>query len=689
MAGPVQYEVRNKVAVITLDSPPVNSLSAAVRQGIADNLQRARDAGCSGIVLTGANGAFCAGAEIKEFSAPMKKAASLLDVLDLLDSSHVPVVAAIPGVALGGGLEVVLACHFRVATPNARAGLPEIDLGLLPGAGGTQRLPRLIGGAAALQLMLTGGMLSAQDCIKSGIFDAIENDVVGAAIALALRQTGQDLSKRRVSGMTAKMDPAAIDQVITSSKKLRRGQNAAECIITCVHAACTMSFEAGMQIEQREFRALMGTPQANAMQHMFFADRQCAKVPGLSAQPKRITSVGIIGAGLMGGGIAMVCADAGLAVILLDTSGAAIERGMKTVRANYDRSVKGGRRSQASVDQALGRITTTLDYSLFSSVDMIIEAVFENLQIKKDIFARLDKICKPGAVLCTNTSALSIKAIAQSTQRPQDVIGAHFFSPANVMRLLEVVKSDLSSQQTIATAMAFGKTVKKVTVLAGDCPGFIGNRMLGQYTKAADALVEDGVPPQAVDQAALSLGMAMGPLAMADLVGIDLTGRERVRAGVADPVKNVRDALYAAGRLGQKTSKGFYRYDAQRRATIDPEAEEIIAAVVKARGVAPKAIPSAEDIQQRLFFPLVNEGFKILEEGHAIRPSDIDVVYVHGYGFPRYLGGPMHWADAVGLDKVVQHLERQGVPPAALLVSCVRSGSTLAAAWAKRGTSKL
>lgn len=600
-----------------------------------------------------------------------------------------PVCAAIDKVALGGGLEVALACHYRVAAASARVGLPEVNLGILPGAGGTQRLPRIVGGEAALELILSGTHVPAAKAHALKLVDEVApkgTDVVQAAKALLLRElaSNQPLSPRRVGLRTA----APLTQQTKAAAELkwgrkRRGQPAVKNIIAAVDAS-HMPLDEGLQEEARLFFELIVTREARALQHMFFAERQCTKVPGLDKRAAvDVRSVGIIGAGTMGGGIAMACAAAGISVVLLDVSEAAVQKGMAVVASNWERSVKRGSLTPERKQKMLARIKPSTSYADLAQMDMVIEAVFESLPLKKKIFAQLDRVCKPGALLCSNTSALDIDEIAEATSRPDAVCGVHFFSPANVMPLLENVRGAKSSPRTLATVMAFGSKIRKVPVMVGNCHGFVGNRMLAPYQRAAIELAEAGVPVSVIDAAIEGFGMAMGPFAMMDLAGLDIGYQERVASGVADPSRNVADAMCAAGRLGQKTQKGMYTYAGRKRSP-DPEADAIIRRVAQNKGSAQlRAQPSAEEIVQRLLYPLVNEGFAILEEGIALRPSDIDVVYVHGYGWPRPKGGPMHWAEAIKLKKIVAALEQQGVTPAASLRELAASKGSVAKHFAR------
>jgi len=592
-------------------------------------------------------------------------------------------------------MEVALGCHWRVASSRSQAGLPEVNLGLLPGAGGTQRMPRLIGAESSVDFMCRGAPLPAQQAAKVGIYDVVvEGDnakVVQQAVDFAAGKVGADLAPRRLCNGTAK---AASSDALTAKRKeyqkLRQNESAPQAIITCIEAATKSDFLEGMKTEGTEFVKLMRADQSQALQYMFFAERTCAKIPELDAKPGPLNNAGIVGAGLMGGGIAMCCAEAGMNVVLLDVDQNNLDRGMSVIRKNYQRSVDRKSKSQAQVDKIMARITPSTTYDSLAQCDIVVEAVFENIALKKKIFASFDKVCKPGCILASNTSRLDIDNIADATQRPQDVIGCHFFSPANVMRLLENVRGPRTALRTIATAMAFGKKLKKVTCLVGNCNGFIANRVMG--VSGGQLLLQDGLMPHQIDEAAEVYGMKMGPFRMNDLVGLDLFGRERATSGNAKPDSVIFDAMYKLERFGQKNGKGFYKYDDKLRHSRDPDAEAIIQQVWTNNGVQPNS-KSQEEIVDLMYLPVVNEGFKCLEEGMAIRPSDIDVCCHFGYNWPRYRGGPMQWATAVGLPLVLQKIEAMGLTPSDLLKECVKNdwklsskGFTerIAAAWSSQ-----
>jgi 3-hydroxyacyl-CoA dehydrogenase len=658
----ISYELKGRIAVITVNNPPVNALSHGVRKGLLDAFAKLNgDAGADAAVLVGGGRTFIAGADIREFGKPMQPP-SLHEVLDQMEASTKPIVAAIHGTALGGGLEVALTCHWRVAVASAQVGLPEVKLGLLPGAGGTQRLPRLVGPKLAADMITTGNFVGAKAALASGVIDEIVDDLVGGAIAFAEKVVKEKRPLRKVSELTDKVtnvDPKLFaDYRATLSKKVRGFLAPMHCL-AAVEAACTLPFKDGMKRERELFQELHDHPQRAAQIHIFFAEREAQKIPdiGPDVKPKQIKSAAVIGAGTMGGGIAMNFANVGIPVKVLELDQAALDRGLGVVKKNYQTSVARGSTTQEAIDKALSLISGTTSYDDIADADIVIEAVFENMEIKKQVFAKLDQVMKPGAILASNTSTLDIDEIASATKRPQDVIGTHFFSPANVMKLLENVRGKASSKETIATVMELGKKIRKVPVLAGNCFGFIGNRMLHGYTREAAELLLEGAMPWDVDRVIYNFGLPMGPFQMSDLAGIDVGWRVRQgKGGPPEKHNRIADRLYEMGRYGQKTGAGYYKYDG-RNASPDPEVEKLVIETSKEFGITRRKIDD-EEILYRCMLPLVNVGAQILDEGIAIRSSDIDITYVYGYGFPSYRGGPMFWAEQMGLDKVLQMIRK-------------------------------
>ncbi len=650
----VDLDRRGRVAVLTVNNPPVNALSQHVRQGLRDGITQAvADPAVSAIVITCAGRTFIAGADITEFGKP-PQAPSLHEVLDLIESSPKPVIAAVHGTALGGGLEVTLACHYRVGVKDARFGLPEVKLGLLPGAGGTQRLPRVVGVEKALGMMTSGDPIRADDALKSGLIDEIaEGNLTAAGVAFAEKVVAEKRPLRKIRDLDDKLaavrgKPEVFANFRKSIARQTRGFRAPENIVKAVEAAVSLPFAEGLKRERELFAELLTSPESKAQRYFFFAEREAAKIPDVPADTpvKDIKKAAVIGAGTMGGGIAMNFANAGIPVTVVEVAQDALDRGLGIVRKNYEATASRGRITQADVDKRMGLITGTTDFNAIKDADIIVEAVFEEMPIKKEVFARLDGIAKPDAVLATNTSTLDVDEIASATKRPESVIGTHFFSPANVMRLLENVRGKQSSKTTIATAMAIGRRIGKVPVLVGVCYGFVGNRMLHQRGQQAEKLILEGALPHQVDKVLTDFGFPMGPFAMGDLAGLDVGWRIRKGRGVKSPVA---DRICELGRFGQKTGAGYYRYEPGNRTPIpDNEVEKIIVDVATTMGITRRPI-SDEEILQRLLYPMVNEGAKILEEKIAIRASDIDVIWVYGYGWPVYRGGPMFWADSIGL----------------------------------------
>lgn len=664
----VRYEVRDAVAVLTVDFPPVNALGAPVREGLIARLQQALDdANADAIVVTGARDTFIAGADIREFGKP-QVGPKLRTIQEAMETATKPIVAAIDGHALGGGLETALAAPFRVAAKRAKVGLPEVNLGLLPGAGGTQRLTRLVGPEIALDLILSGRHVSATHAKELGVVDEVtDGDVTTAAISFAKAKAKAGGPWPVVLERTDKIGniaPGIFDEIRIKNAGKWKGTVAPFQIVNCIEAATRLAPQEGLDFETRAFQICNDAPSRPAQIHLFFAERAAAKVDGIPSgvKPAPIRTVGIVGAGTMGGGIAMSIVNAGLSVKLLDTTQAAIDAGLARIKKNYANSVARGSTTQAKVDAALNRIETVLDYEAFSDVDLVIEAVFEDLDVKHQVFRKLDAVCKPGAILATNTSTLNIDRIAESTGRPGDVIGLHFFSPANVMRLLEVVRGDMASAETIVTAMNFAKAIGKVPVLAGSCVGFIGNRILLRYGAEADLLLLEGATPWQIDNALKEFGFPMGIYLMRDMAGMDvgwLVRKNQAASGLLDTSAKLynplSDLLCEQGRYGQKTGAGMYTYEG-RAAAPDPAVETMLQEISAEKGITRHAI-SDDEIVWRILASMVNEGARIVDEGYAQRVSDIDVTYAFGYGFPKYRGGPMFWAEQQGLDKIYAKVE--------------------------------
>ena len=668
------YAVHGPVAVVTLNNPPVNGLGHALRSGIVAALDQAlADPQVQAIVLTGSARAFSGGADVREFGTPKAgQEPTLPSVIRALDGATKPVVAAIAGVCLGGGLELALGCHYRVAAPDASLGLPEVKLGLLPGAGGTQRLPRLIGLEPALNMIVSGQPVPANAFAGTPLVHAlIEGDLVEGAVAFAAQVAARGEPLPRARDLKVKQPNAdaflqfARNTVAAASKPFPAPLQCVEAV-----AASLKPFDEGLQTERTLFQALMQTPESRALRHVFQAERAAAKVPGLPEGTvlRPIARVGVIGAGTMGGGITMNFLNAGIPVVLLEMKQEALDRGLATIRKNYENSMKKGKLKPEQVEQRMGLITPTLEYAALKDADLIVEAVFEEMGVKEAVFRQLDAVAKPGAILASNTSYLEIDRIASFTQRPQDVIGLHFFSPANVMRLLEIVRGAQTAPDVLATSLQLAKQIKKVAVVSGVCDGFIGNRMLARYGAAAQGLINAGALPQQIDGALQKFGLAMGPFRMGDLAGLDIGWATRKRKAAEAGVEMkpiVADKLCEAGRFGQKTGAGWYRYEAGNRTPLpDSVTEQLIAEYRAAHGITPRKI-SDEEIVERCIFALVNEGARILEEGIAARASDIDLVYLNGYGFPLHRGGPMLYADTVGLPQAVRSLRRFAAEPGA------------------------
>jgi 3-hydroxyacyl-CoA dehydrogenase len=658
--NPISTRRHGDIFIVTSNNPPVNALGHAVREGLVKAIEQAEaDDAVKAVIIRCEGQTFFAGADISEFGKPMQMP-FLPMVVDRIEACIKPVVAAIHGTALGGGLEVALACHYRMAVPSAKLGAPEVKLGLLPGAGGTQRLPRVAGVAKALEMITSGNPIDAKDAFTVGLIDKlVEGDLEQQAIAYAeeikdirpIPKTSENDAKLG----EARANPGIFDDFRKANAKRMKGFDAPEACIKAIEAAVAKPYPQGVQDERRLFMELMSGVQARAQQYFFFAERKAAKIEGLpeDTRPREIKQVGMIGAGTMGGGISMNFLSAGIPVTIVEMAQDALDRGTGTIRKNYEASVAKGRMTKEQVEAAMGLLKPTLDFNDLAACDLIIEAVFENMDVKKDVFKKLDAIAKPGAILATNTSYLNLNEIAAVTSRPQDVLGLHFFSPANVMKLLEVVRGEKTAPDVLVTAMALAKKIKKVAVMAGVCHGFIGNRMLIPRQAESLRLLLEGATPEQVDRVHTEFGMPMGPFQMADLAGVDI-GWHR------DPtrIENIRDALCAIDRWGQKKGAGFYDYDDKRRPSPSPVVQKIIEDFRVKEGVAPREI-SDEEIIERTLYTMVNEGAKIVEEGIAQRASDVDVVWVYGYGWPVYRGGPMFWADTVGPDKIVEGLKRQ------------------------------
>ena len=676
--GPVTVERDGDVAVVTMHNPPVNALGLALRQGLMAALDALRgDALVKAIVLAGTARAFSGGADITEFGGAMQDP-NLRQVITAVEDMPVPVVAAMQGVALGGGLELALGCHARVAWPAAKMGLPEVKLGLLPGAGGTQRLPRVAGVEKALSMIVTGTPIAAADAQAAGVVDLVtDGPYPGAAVAYARTVTDRRRVRDREDKLEpARADPGLIDRVAAPLLKASGAQAPRACVES-VRAAVQMPFDEGAANERRLFEGLVTGDESRAQRHAFFAEREAQKAklpPG--TEPRAVHRAAVIGAGTMGGGIAMCFANAGIPVTVIETEQAALDRGLARIAELYATSAKRGSITAAQADERRNRIQGQLGLEGVRDADIVVEAVFEEMGIKKQVFAELDRLAKPGAVLATNTSYLDIDEIAAATSRPGDVLGMHFFSPANVMKLLEVVRGRNTSPAVIATAADMGKKLSKVGVVVGNCFGFVGNRMLARRTDAAERLLLDGASPQEVDAALTAFGFRMGPFAMSDLAGLDIGMRIRKAFGKRAPVA---DALCDAGRYGQKTGRGYYLYEG-RTSTPDPAVDAIIAAESAKLGITRRPI-GAEEITERLIYPMINEGARILEEGIAERPGDIDAIWLHGYNWPAWRGGPMFYADLVGLARIRDRLQDfhaatgdEALKPAPLLVQLADAG---------------
>lgn len=700
MSDLVTLTRQDGIGIITVNNPPVNALSPGVPEGIASAIDEIeRDEAIKGGIIIGGGQTFIAGADIKEFgkmtSGENKRGVGFVPLLDRIEMSSKPLVAAIHGTAFGGGLETAMAFHYRVAVPTAQVGQPEVNLGIIPGAAGTQRLPRLAGVAKAVEMCALGAPIKASEALKYGIIDKIvEGDLLAGAIEFLHEKIAAGDPPRRTRDLTDKLGDEATNaeifaQARKQAAKARRGQPAAIAAIDAVEAATKLSFDEGVKREQELFVKCLYSTESKAMIHAFFGERAVGKIPGIGKDTPtyEIKKAAVIGAGTMGGGIAMNYANAGIPVLLKETSQEFLDRGLAVIRKNYQNSVNKGRFPQEVMDKRMGLITPTLTYDGFEEADIVTEAAFENMALKKEIFAELDKVCKPSCILASNTSTLDIDEIASVTSRPEMVIGHHYFSPANVMRLLEIVRGKATSNEVIATSMGLAKRLKKVGVLVGNCRGFVGNRMLAPYGREAIFLVEEGAKPQDVDGALYEFGLAMGYLSMSDLAGIDVGWRVRQEAkhlekpGLRYPI--VADKLYEMGRYGQKTGAGFYNYDENRNRIPDPEIEAMIKETATEAGIEQRDI-SKDEIVERTMYALINEGAKILEEGIALRAVDIDIIYLNGYGFPVWRGGPMFYADTVGLknvyDRISEFHSQHGEhwEPAPLLKQLADQGKTFA-----------
>jgi 3-hydroxyacyl-CoA dehydrogenase len=698
MSDLVSFSNDSGIGVITINNPPVNALSPGVPEGILAAVAAAQtDDSVKALVLIGSGRTFIAGADIREFgkitSGERKDKFSLTELMLAMEDSSKPLICAIHGTAFGGGLEVAMGAHYRVAVATAQVGQPEVKLGIIPGAAGTQRLPRLAGVAKAVEMCAFGEPVKAQAAFEAGIVDRmIDGDLLAGAIAFSREILASGEKPRKPRDRDEKLagaDPAIFAAAREQARKTKRNQMAPLAAIDAVEFATKLPFDEGCRKEAELFFRCLFSDQSKAMIHAFFGEREVAKIPFLPKDTpvREIRSAAVIGAGTMGGGITMNYVNAGIPVILKETTQEALDRGLATIAKNYANSVKKGRFPQSVMDQRMALIRPQLTYDGFEEVDIVAEAVFEGMALKKQVFSEIDKIAKPEAILASNTSTLDIDEIASATSRPQMVIGHHYFSPANVMRLLEIVHGKATSPEVIATSMALAKKLNKVGVLVGNCRGFVGNRMIHCYGREAQFLVEEGAAPEEVDRALYDFGMAMGPLAMADLAGLDVGWRIRKEykhledPGVRQPL--IADALCEMGRFGQKTGAGWYRYDGNRNPSPDPEVAALIARLTKDAGIARRTI-GAEEIVERTIYALVNEGAKILEEGFALRAVDIDIVYLTGYGFPVYRGGPMWYADTVGLkkvyDRVCEFEARHGKlwKPAPLLKRLAEEGRTFA-----------
>ena len=672
MSDAVTVSHRDRVAVVTLHNPPVNGLGFAVRSELHNALATtAQDTAVSAVVLTGDGKMFSGGADIREFNlTPPSGTPPLPALIDAIETSEKPVVAAIHGVALGGGLELTLGCHARLATPGTRLGLPEVTLGFVPGAGGTQRLPRLIGVPDALDLIVNGLRVTAERALTLGLIDNIvDGDLLSAAIDYARRCADGTQPLRRTSTLNERLaatlaDPSLFNDFRQKITRNARGYDAPYACVDCIEASVTQPFTEGLANERATFLRLVNSDQSKALRHAFFAEREVNKIPDVPkyTPTRSIERSAVVGCGTMGRGIAMTFANAGIPVTVFDVSQEALDKGLQTIQQQYAATVAKGRLSPPEMDTRLASISTTLDYTDLADADIVVEAVFEDMLLKKEVFRALDTVCQPNAILATNTSTLDINEIAAATNRPQQVIGTHFFSPAHIMKLMENVRGGHTSPETIASVMALAKRLGKIGVLVGICDGFVGNRMLYAYRRQADFLLEEGALPQQIDKVIYDFGMPMGPYAMGDLAGLDVGWRIRQAQAATRPkhlrYSTIADRVCELGRFGQKTNAGWYRYTEGSRTPIpDPEIEQLIRSISAEHGITRRNITD-QNILERCLYPLINEGAKILEEGLAQRASVIDIVWMYGYGFPRYRGGPMFWANLIGVKTVYDTMSR-------------------------------
>ena len=656
----VELDIQNGIAIVRINNPPVNALSEGVRTGLFEAVQQAdKNDDAKAVLIICSGRTYIAGADIKEFGKP-QKGVSLFDAQDAIEGASKPVISTIHGTCLGGGLETALCCHYRVAVSSAKFGFPEVFLGILPGAGGTQRLPRVVGVEKSLDMMVGGKPVNAKFALENGLIDEIVDDLFegGMAFAKKIVEEGGPLVKIRDANdklEAAKQDPELFDRYRKKIARKARGFDAPEAIIQCVEDTLTKSFDEGIQGERERFKTLVSGSKSEAQRHYFFAERQASKIADVPKDTEviPIKKVGMIGAGTMGGGISMNFLSKGIPVTIVESTQEALDRGLGVVRKNYMRGIRSGRITEEGVDQLMALLTPSLSQNDLADCDLVIEAVFENLELKKEVFKNLDGIVKEGAILATNSSALDVNAIAAVTKRPEWVLGTHFFSPANIMRLLEVVRADKTSKPVLATVMGLAKQLGKIPVVSGVCPGFIGNRILFQRGIQADKLISEGAMPWEVDEVIYDFGFPMGPFAMGDLAGLDIGWDAESSQGDT----NLKDKLCELNRRGQKTGAGYYNYDPETRAkTPEPMVEELILEFSKKAGKTRRSI-SKEEILQRCIYPMINEGARILDEGMSQRPSDIDVVWVNGYGWPVYRGGPMFYADTIGLDKILEQLK--------------------------------